>query len=369
MKIWHIWDFPDNIYIKFNKDFNNKLFNFLFKKFGGKRPTARKFNMSQMRIKTYHRQYFKKGGRIYDQYMPLYILKRFKPEINDNLISELEDNIEYFRVWSGISIKIKLPITESPEMYRIVAHMVGDGFAGERKVPYYANTCLELRSQFKNDLIAVFGKDIKKHIYETIPNTTPIVNFPRVLSEILKCIFQVNFTKPNLLPHLLFETSNHNKAVFIRALFDDEGYVSTTIGISMKSKKIIQQIQNLLGELGVGTTNISKKQEQFFTINISEKMVEKFKEKIGFDHPIKKNRLETRIKIKERNRTLRTRPLEHTRKEIIRLLKEKPRSTFELCNILLFTVTGLYRHLNFLEDNNIIERTGFKNKAIWKVKV
>ncbi|MBI4155519.1 helix-turn-helix domain-containing protein [Candidatus Woesearchaeota archaeon] len=368
MRIWHIWDLPDTIYIKFKEDYNKKLFHFLFEKFGGIRPTGRKFGLTQQGIKNYYRQYFKKNKRIYDQYIPLYIIKRFKPELSNKIINELEEGIEFISVRSGTRIKIKLSLMESREMYRIVAHMIGDGYGGIRKVPYYANTCIQLRQQFKKDLITIFGIKIKKYIYETTPNTTPIVNFPKALSDILKHIFQIEFTRPNKLPILLFGTSKENKIEFIKALFDDEGFVSTTVGISMKSKNIIQQLKRLLEELNIGTTNISKSQRDIFTVNIQEKMVEKFQKIINFDHPIKNKRLLIRMKIKNRNRTTRTRPLEYTRRRILELLKEKPSTTFELCEVLLLSMGGLYHHLNYLEENKVIERTGFKNKAIWQLK-
>ena len=369
MKVWYIWDFPDRIYIKLKKDYNIRLFHFLFKKFGGIRPAGRKFGLSQATIKGYYKQYFKKNNKIYDQYCPLYILKRFKPELSQDIIDEFEKNIEFIRVRHGSPIKINLPLKELPEMYRIVAHMIGDGCAGIRKVPIYVNTCTTLRKQFKRDLTAVFGAGIKNYIYETIPNSTPNVNFPKVLSDILKYIFQVKFSFPDKLPNTLFTTSDSNKIVFLRALFDDEGYASTAVGISMKSEKIIRQIQELLIKLEIKTTNISKKEGDLFTVNIREAEIEKFQKIVNFDHPFKRERLKLRMRIKERNKIMRTRPLEYTRNKILDLLRDKPMITFELCEILLLTVSGIYHHLDYLEEMKLIQRTGFKNKVTWKAMV
>ncbi len=41
--------------------------------------------------------------------------------------------------------------------------------------------------------------------------------------------------------------------------------------------------------------------------------------------------------------------------------------TLELCEELLLTVVGLHSHLKYLEGKELIQRTGYKNKIIWKL--
>ena len=57
MKAWHIWDFPDMVYIYFNDKFREEFFDVLFRKCGGKRPCARFFGVNQQTIKQYYRGY------------------------------------------------------------------------------------------------------------------------------------------------------------------------------------------------------------------------------------------------------------------------------------------------------------------------
>jgi len=46
MKSWHIWDFPDNLYVLLNKSVHEYFFSQMFNKFGGKRPYARFLGLS-----------------------------------------------------------------------------------------------------------------------------------------------------------------------------------------------------------------------------------------------------------------------------------------------------------------------------------
>tara|TARA_Y100000310_G_C20346526_1_gene652292 strand:- start:18 stop:749 length:732 start_codon:yes stop_codon:yes gene_type:complete len=238
--------------------------------------------------------------------------------------------------------------------------MIGDGSAPGNKVPYYANTCKILREQFKKDL-KIFGK-IK--LYETKPNTTPIVNFPKVITDILSHVFKVKFTNPNRIPQQIFSSNKRYKGSFLQAIFDDEGSVGNNINIGMKEKKLIVEIKRLLENLNLKSGNIYKSDICNY-LNIFEDSTKNFRNKVGFSHPLKNKILETKLKIKRRNKIQRTRPLEWTRSRIITLLKEKPMSSFELIEKLLLSRGGLNVHLKFLEKSNKIKRKYLKRKIIW----
>jgi len=363
MRQWHIWDFPDNLYVLLKKGVHEEFFEYCFSYCGGKRPYARFLNTSQSQVKSCWKKYTIKENKKYVQYFPLSFLKKSYPILNDDLINKLENGIEYFRVRAGNPIKVNLPIKESPELHRVVAHLLADGFAGIKNVPYYSNTCKELREQFKNDL-KIFG-DL--HIYENTPNTTTCVFFPKPIANILRYIFSIEFTRPTKLPELIFKSSNECKIIFLRALYDDEGTASTAIVIKMNNLNIIKEIKNLVQSLGIKTNKINC--NGGFSFAIKSDCVKLFKEKIGFSHPDKISRLNLMLNIKKRNITQRIRPLDWTRNEIMSLLNQKSMETFELCEELLLSIGGMYHHLNYLEDNNKIVRGGFKNKIIWKIKV
>jgi len=217
--------------------------------------------------------------------------------------------------------------------------------------------------KFKQDL-KIFG-DIKT--YERTPNTTPCIYFPKVISDTLKHILNIEFTRPNKLPDTILKASEEQRKTFLQALFDDEGCISTSLSIGMKSENIINQIKNMVEGLGIKTNNLTGRKIKYFSIKADN--IKKFKEKISFYHPEKIKRLNTRLKIQKRNKTKRTRPLHWTRNKIIKILEAKPTKTIILCEKLLLTVNGLYHHLKYLENQNKIIRKGTKNNTIWEIKV
>ena len=63
IKQWHIWDFPDNLYILLDKETKEEFFNLMFKVFRGKRPYARFLGVKQMGLKQYCRGIVRKMER------------------------------------------------------------------------------------------------------------------------------------------------------------------------------------------------------------------------------------------------------------------------------------------------------------------
>ena len=367
MKTWHIWDFPDNIYIYLNDNFRDDFFNNMFKKIGGKRPYARFLGLGQMTVKSYHRGHFYKNGIKYLQSIPISLFKKSLNLIDGELKQRLENNI-YFIKAHGKSIPVlnpNLPISESSAFYRIVAHMIGDGSAPKSHPPYYANTCKELREQFKEDL-KIFG-DVK--VYETKTTTTPIVCFPKVITDILAHILDVRFTYPDRIPKYISYASNDSKVSFLRALFDDEGTISTNLAISMNNHNLVEQIRELVNSIGVSVNKLSIKKDKLnddnYYFSIKSKSFGVFRDKIGFSHPKKSKNLEAAVNIKHRKQ--RTRPVKIINQNIIKILSEKQRATIDLANELQFTLSYTLFHLKRLEKERLVKRSGFKNKLIWSL--
>jgi len=362
-KTWTIWDFPDKLYILFNKKAHKEFFNYMFNKFGGKRPYARFLGISQMHLKQYWSSYSKKGGKKYIQYIQLKILK--KSCTSRKLEKVIEQGIVKIRVRAGKPItNPKLRIKESPELYRIVAHLIGDGFAGDIKVPYYSNTYKELRYQFKKDL-QIFGK-IKT--YERTPNTVTCLMFPKPISDILRHIFKIEFIRPTKLPKEIFSASDKCKGAFLQALFDDEGCISTSLALAMSNQNLVNEIKYLIESLGIKTNGVYKSRTQnMFTLQIKRPYYHIFMSRIGFLHPSKSKNLGLALKTNERYFTKRARPLEESRSDIIKILRTKPSSTLDLANKLLFTMPGLYPHLRYLERKGKIIRTRDQNRITWGI--
>ncbi|HLC72502.1 MAG TPA: hypothetical protein VJH37_02885 [Candidatus Nanoarchaeia archaeon] len=316
----------------------------------------------------YYARYWHKGRRC-TKYIPLWVLKKSVVFLSDTLKRKIKQNITSIRGRGGNQInELKLPFQECPAFYRVVAHLIGDGC--DSHTPYYSNTCKELREQFKKDL-QIFGK-IK--YYETRSTQNPnvlCVNFTKTLTHILRYILNIRFTHPDRVPTSIFNASEQCKKAFLQALFDDEGTISTVLAIGMKEERLIQEIKVLCKALNIQTSKTTFKEDDRcsgnFSFNIRSISILKFKKEIGFSHPEKVHKLEIRKRIIERNKIQRTRPLEWTRNELLKLLKETPMSTIELSEKLLLTMHGLYSHLAYLERNGSIRRTGYTNKIIWKL--
>tara|TARA_Y100000310_G_C20693899_1_gene824151 strand:- start:3033 stop:4151 length:1119 start_codon:yes stop_codon:yes gene_type:complete len=369
MKTWHIWDPPDNVYVGLEPNFREKFFNIMFEKFGGKRPYARFLGVAQMTAKRYHKGYFEKKGVIYPLAIPISLFKKSKTLINKELIEELESNIIYLKAISRANAiySPKLPFKESAAFYRTVSHIIGDGSASKGKTPYYSNQTQELRQQFMQDLLS-FG-DMK--IYERKPLTTEMVYFPKVLSDILAHILNIKFSYPTHLPQSIFTANKKCKSALVQALFDDEGTVSTSISISMKSKRIIEQLKKLIERLMVSCTAVSKNNNNgCYTVSISKKDVlniKRFKEKIGFSQHKKRKYLECTIKTKER--VQRTRDQKFLKKEILSFLQKDDYSTMQIANQLQLSLGHTLKILKIMEKENKTKVKGHKNKFIWSTMV
>ena len=367
LKSWHIWDFPDNLYVLIKKEMREEFFQTMYKKFGSQKNYAKFLGKERSVVQGYHYARYWYKGKISTKFTPINILKQSLKYINIKLKKKIENNIISIKGKGGDEIyQPKLPIKESPKFYKIVAHLIGDG--NDSHSPYYSNTCDNLIEDFKKD-IQIFGKiKCRDNINQ---QNVKYTNFTKTITYILSYILYIKFTRPNKIPERLFVTSNSCKAYFLQALFDDEGSISTNLSFCMKNYNIIREVKKLIESLDIKTTKISLKKEKLgnksYAFNINNSSITTFKERINFIHPEKYRKLNIRLKIIERNKEQRTRPLEWSRNEILNLLESKPRGTLELCENLLLTVNGLYEHLNYLEEKGLIKRTGYKNKVIWEV--
>lgn len=92
---------------------------------------------------------------------------------------EIEKNIFAYKS-KGKSLWVKnpkLPIEESPELFRIIAHMMGDGLANINNVNYFKNNDNGVLKEFASDMRHVFG-DIQ------INHTKNIIIFPITVRHI-----------------------------------------------------------------------------------------------------------------------------------------------------------------------------------------
>lgn len=201
--------------------------------------------------------------------------------------------------------------SKSISLVKVIGHLMGDGYVSKRYLRYN-NKNLFLLDNFKKHMSNVFG-DI--HFIEGKVNSG--TKFVQVQNKkIIPYLFTLcTEFKSEFLRFPSFIHSNENKAMFISAIFDDEGCVGLRIfrktneikrnlEIASKSKKFLEDIKIILEKDFDIKTNklISFKRnlngKEFITWKLSitgkENFI-KFKEKIGFTHPEKKNKLEKMI--------------------------------------------------------------------------
>ena len=363
-KGFHVWDFPDNCFILLNKEANNEFFNIMYSIFETQQEFAKFLDVWRQDVNKYHKQITKYKERYYPVYFSLRLFKKCVKFLDREFLLYLEQDIAEIRARIGLSIyNPKLPIKESEEIYRIIAHIIADGSASKGKTPYYANTCKELREQFKKDL-SIFGE---MKIYEKKPQAVEILYFPKVITDILSNLFGVQFTYPNKLPKLILTADDKFKKAFLQALFDDESSISTNLSLTLHNLDIMQEIKLLINSLNIKTRAVMvhhygyKRDKVYLQIPKSE--YKKFQQEIGFIHPEKAKKLGLAIRTQDREQ--RTRDPNYIEQEIINILDFKPSPTMELANQLSFTYQGIIPHLNKMLKEGLIVKKGYCNEVVW----
>ena len=203
-------------------------------------------------------------------------------------------------------------------------------------------------------------------MYERKIGNVSIVCFPKVITDILSCVLNVKFTRPDHIPKQIFNATDECKSAFLQALFDDEGCSSNGIVIRMKSYNFMREVRNIIEQIGIKTNKLFQSNDMA-SLSINGKYVELFKEKIGFSHPLKIRNLNAIIN--RRHRKERTRDIEGLKKQILIILKNKSLPTIEIANNIQLTLGHTLTYLKTLEKETKISRSGFKNKLIWSISM
>jgi hypothetical protein len=268
---WHVWDFPDSVYVKFKEEYRVKLFERLRNYFGGYRKIS-KLGFRYTSIATCLKRGHDSEG--YQAYTNVKIIKKIL-EIFPEEKEKLERNIVAYkgRRRANLVYKPILPIKESSELYSIVCHIIADGSASANKSPYYSNSRKELLEEFVKYL-QHFG-EVRVNPYFYRKSGVTYLMFPKAITDVLSHILDVSFTFPDRLPERLFEASNECKIAAIRAMFDDEGTVSTMLSVNQNSVKILLQIKKLLLSLGIKTGRVCSKSNNH-QLNVLVESYDKF---------------------------------------------------------------------------------------------
>lgn len=307
----HIWDLPiEKIYVKLKDGFREKFFEEAHEKFGSWIKVGNFLNIRRGDT-TLARNW--KSGQCCS---PLNIVIKISETLNIPR-DYIEKNIQEIKCKTKLEgrggssgkpiVNPKLPIKINEDFVEILGHICGDGTI-VRKNPKkgvllkYINSEPILIKSFQEKIKNIFGQ-IKVNVQvrdgEKYSRKNYLLQYPTIISLFILSIFNYKTKEGMELPKFIFELSGKEQCSFLRALFDDEGTISTKekrIVIGLKPKKSIEQIRDLLTNLKFYPTKIYES-GNIFKISLQKKRdIILFKKIIGFKHPAKKERLDIIIK-------------------------------------------------------------------------
>jgi len=259
----------------------------------------------------------------------------------------------------GKSLKInnpKLPIRISPELFRIIAHMIFDGSALEDNTHYYRNFNKGLLINLKNDLDFVFG-----NIEITLKETMLIL--PSIIMKNLMNIFNFRAgTFDSSVPKILFDLPKEYTSYFIQAFFDDEGTVSSdNLRFYSYNNKLISQTKKLLNIKfpNIKTGKLLHRQKDTgmeYSFCICSESIEDYLHDINTNHDSKLSKIQhlIRRKNKEWNHKLPN----MTKIEILNSLLERSKTSYELSQNILISPNKITEHLRGYSEKRKINSKG-----------
>lgn len=312
----HLDHFPESIFVYLEDAYRKELLNSAYNLFGSLSKLAREIKVSPTRLSYWFRGKQKdyKRNKVGLQFIPLLKLKIISNFLVEDgreefSIENIERHVLMYRMRAGNPIKNpRFPIKESPELIRLMFHLLGDGYSGGKgNNANYRNTCKELLDEFKNDL-KIFGN---VPIYEQKFS----IKFPSILAKIILDFYKVKSkTYDSHISDKILQIPKKDLCFGIRAFADDEGTVySSSIRLSSANYSLLKGIKQILNYLKIKSNNIKSqlnlKAKYGKTYYLDIKDLELYYKSVGFTHPKKQVLLKNyvkKIKSKRRRKLLKT---------------------------------------------------------------
>lgn len=201
--------------------------------------------------------------------IPIYILKQIFQRCNVNN-SKINKNISKIKTFSGIEIKIKLPIKSNSEFANLIGHLLADGHVDKSYRISYANKSEILINRFEQIVKNNFYYDIKAQKRLHLKSDTYEIRYPAIIGSLLQSfgIIQGNKTVIEFdIPKWIKNGNKDTKTSFLRAIFDDESWIrnkSITISFAKRREeqksliRFLLSIRKLLEEFDIKTNRILK---------------------------------------------------------------------------------------------------------------
>jgi hypothetical protein len=172
------------------------------------------------------------------------------------------------------------------------------------------------------------------------------------------------------LSHFVFLAPVDCKTATIRAFFDDEGTMSSALAVAQSSVSLLQDLKNLLAQLGLESGKLSimpqKNRKPHCSFSIRSSSLVKFSNLIGFSHPDKKAKLD--LALRTRTRVERYRKIDTIDNLIHNSLRPYTKTTLEVANEVQFTLNGARAHLRRLENQEKVSCKKERGRLVWRLK-
>ncbi len=306
MKV-HFWELPDTIKIRLNSVYSKKLFSRLLIKFNSK-LISKKLGVSRSHF--YHlknQRYSIKPSQLVKISMLL-----------DEDLNVIEKNIEYINSTRGGVSRFKFPLVGDENLSSLIGHCFGDGSIFTKKPQFkFCNF-----NQYSLDEVeSIIEKQFKS---PNIGKTKTTIAYSSLIGEILHHFGAHRGHKLKLnveLPNWIKAGSDKIKSRFLRALFDDDGSVSSSgknkninlhqtvlCEYNSYSKDFLKSVAGMLKDFNIRvhgpylsrTYSVDGKRRNVNYIIITDwKSMENFSNRINFYHSEKKENLKRVLDRKE----------------------------------------------------------------------
>jgi len=366
----HIWEFPhEGFYVQLKPEIMEELVNHAAENVGG---IAHLVSVLKVRLSTVYRY---RGQQIF---IPLSTVLHLC-ELTGTDIMKLEPHVKAYKSGSNAQPirKPNLPLRETPTLFALMGHLMGDG-GHSRRDAYYYNTNESLITEFLSQLRVVFGDvpvrvTVSKRKRKAHWKPVTRIRFGMTIVRLLRHLYHVDVrTFTARVPHRLFDLPREFAAAFLQAFGDDEGRVhDDQIELCSANRELLRDVYDLvqtkfpeLGEFAVFKKehqNNNPSRNDLYHIRFRTGAFKSYRTLIGFTHSEKKKELDRILGRRERGWHCKNKG--ETRRMLLKGLKSGPMTAKELARSLDVKVSAIHYHIKDLVTLRFVLPTGKAGRA------
>ena len=199
---------------------------------------------------------------------------------------------------SNNAVRLKVPATTSPEFWRFIGPVAGDGYVRLRDDGGYLSFTNNDPTLLRDVERMSARLGLNPRLYESHPGKSAkdLVTPSIELSTFLQGLGLAVPSARKSVPDLLFRRGTDEVAGFVSGLFDAEGSVSlvdNAVEVSSASSRLLTQTQHLLLRLGIQASLGSKKVDgtPYYRLSVTGSQARRFAATVPARHPEKVRRL------------------------------------------------------------------------------